>query len=119
MLLEALFFLDLSSFIRAVEVAGFSSVCYWFYFYSLCALFVLFVVMVFMVVSFLLRPVREGGLVKVILLFIAAGFAVYFFESLIKMLGRSGAVPVLLVVIAFVIVFILFGMTLVFMWEDG
>ena len=45
--------------------------------------------------SFSLRPAREGGLAKAILLSIAAGFAVYFFQELTKALvAREIMAPV-------------------------
>jgi len=116
---EALSFWDLPSFIRAAQAAGFSPTRYRLYFFTLCALPALFAAMVFMAASFSLRPAREGGLAKAILLSIAAGFAVYFFQELTKALGRSGAVPVLLAATAPAIAAILLGMTLVFTREDG
>lgn len=116
---EALSFWDLPSFIRSAQAAGFSPTRYRLYFFSLCALPALFAAMVFMAASFSLRPAREGGLAKAILMSIAAGFAVYFFQSLTKTLGRSDAVPVLLAATAPAIASILLGMTLVFTREDG
>jgi lipopolysaccharide export system permease protein len=115
----ALSFWELPGFIRAAQSAGFSAVRYRLYFYTLCALPALFAAMVFMAASFSLRPAREGGMAKAILLSIAAGFAVYFFERLTETLGRSGAVPVLLAATAPAIASILIGMTLVFSREDG
>ncbi|MBV9549215.1 MAG: LPS export ABC transporter permease LptG [Alphaproteobacteria bacterium] len=116
---DALSFWQLPAFIRANQAAGFSPVRYKLYFFSLCALPALFAAMVFMAASFSLRPAREAGLAKAILLSIAAGFAVYFFERLTTTLGRSGAVPVLLAATAPAIASILIGMTLVFSREDG
>jgi lipopolysaccharide export system permease protein len=115
----ALSFWELPSFIRTSQSAGFSALRYRLYFYTLCALPALFAAMVFMAASFSLRPAREGGLAKAILLSVAAGFAVYFFEHLTETLGRSGAVPVLLAATAPAIASILIGMTLVFSREDG
>jgi lipopolysaccharide export system permease protein len=115
----ALSFWQLPSFIRAAQSAGFSAVRYRLYFYTLCALPALFAAMVFMAASFSLRPAREGGLAKAILLSVAAGFAVYFFKSLAETLGRSNAVPVELAATAPAIASILIGMTLVFSREDG
>jgi lipopolysaccharide export system permease protein len=116
---DALSFWQLPAFVRAAEAAGFSAVKYRLYFFTLCALPALFAAMVFMAASFSLRPAREGGLAKAILLSIAAGFAVYFFQQLTQTLGRSGAVPVLLAATAPAIASILIGMTLVFSREDG
>jgi lipopolysaccharide export system permease protein len=116
---EALSFWDLPYFIRTAQAAGLSAVRYKLYFYTLCTLPALFAAMVFMAASFSLRPAREGGLAKAILLSVAAGFAVYFFEQLTRTLGRSQAVPVLLAATAPAIASILIGMTLVFSREDG
>lgn len=116
---DALSFWELPSFIRAAQAAGFSPTRYRLYFFSLCALPALFAAMVFMAASFSLRPAREGGLAKAILLSIAAGFVVYFFQRLTETLGRSGAVPVLLAATAPAIASILLGITLVFSREDG
>ena len=115
----ALSFWALPSFVRAYKAAGFSALRYQLYFYTLCALPALFAAMVFMAASFSLRPAREGGLAKAILLSVAAGFGVYFLQHLTETLGRSGAVPVLLAATAPAIASILIGMTLVFSREDG
>jgi lipopolysaccharide export system permease protein len=115
----ALSFWQLSYFIRTAQSAGFSAKRYELYFYQLCALPALFAAMVFMAASFSLRPAREGGLAKAILLSVAAGFAVYFFLQLTATLGSSGTVPILLAATAPAIASILIGMTLVFSREDG
>ena len=75
--------------------------------------------MVFMAASFSLRLSREGGVAKVILFSAACGFGVYFFSDLTRVLGQSGAVPVLLAATAPAIAAILIGMTLLFNQEDG
>jgi lipopolysaccharide export system permease protein len=116
---DALSFWQLPAFVRAAEAAGFSTTKYRLYFFTLCALPALFAAMVFMAASFSLRPAREGGLAKAILFSVAAGFAVYFFQSLTTTLGSSGAVPVMLAATAPSIASILIGMTLVFSREDG
>jgi lipopolysaccharide export system permease protein len=116
---DALSFWELPSSIRTNMAAGFSALRYRLYFFTLCAMPALFAAMVFMAASFSLRPAREGGLAKAILLSVAAGFGVYFFQKLTETLGRSGAVPVLLAASAPAIASILIGMTLVFSREDG
>jgi lipopolysaccharide export system permease protein len=55
----------------------------------------------------------------VILLSAACGFGVFFFQNLTTVLGRSGAVPILLAATAPALASILIGMTLVFSQEDG
>lgn len=116
---DALSFWDLPSYIRAAQAAGFSASRYQLYLYTLYALPALFAAMVFMAASFSLKLGREGGMAKVILLSAACGFGVFFFQDLTMVLGRSGAVPVLLAATAPALASILIGMTLVFSQEDG
>ena len=116
---DALSFWDLPGYIRAAQAAGFSATRYQLYLYTLYALPALFAAMVFMAASFSLRLGREGGMAKVILFSAACGFGVYFFQDLTTVLGRSGAVPILLAATAPALASILIGMTLVFSHEDG
>jgi lipopolysaccharide export system permease protein len=116
---DTLSFWDLPGYIRAAQAAGFSAIRYQLYLYTLYALPALFAAMVIMAASFSLRLAREGGVFKVILFGSAAGFGVYFFSDLTRVLGQSGAVPVLLAATAPAIAAILIGMTLLFNQEDG
>jgi lipopolysaccharide export system permease protein len=116
---DALSFWDLPSYIRAAQAAGFSASRYQLYLYTLYALPALFAAMVFMAASFSLRPGREAGMARVILFSAACGFGVFFFQDLTTVMGRSGAVPILLAATAPALASILIGMTLVFSQEDG
>jgi lipopolysaccharide export system permease protein len=116
---DTLSFWDLPGYIRAAQAAGFSAAKYQLYLYTLYALPALFAAMVFMSASFSLRLGRDGGMAKVILFSAAAGFAVYFFQDLTRVLGQSGALPILLAATAPALASILIGMTLVFSQEDG
>jgi len=116
---DTLSFWDLPGFIRAAQAAGFSATRYQLYLYTLYALPALFAAMVLMAASFSLRLSREGGVAKVMLFSAACGFAVYFFSDLTRVLGQSGAVPVLLAATAPAVAAILIGMTLLFNQEDG
>jgi len=116
---DTLSFWDLPGYIRAAQAAGFSASKYQLYLYTLYALPALFAAMVFMAASFSLRFGRDIGLTKEILLSAAAGFGVFFFQDLTHVLGRSGAVPILLAATAPALASILIGMTLVFAQEDG
>ena len=116
---DAISFWELPTYIRAAQAAGFSPKRYQLYLYTLYALPALFAAMVFMAASFSLKPGRESGAGKAILLSAACGFGVYFFQSLTTMLGRSGTVPILLAATAPALASILIGMTLVFSQEDG
>jgi lipopolysaccharide export system permease protein len=116
---DTLSFWDLPGYIRAAQSAGFSAAKYQLYLYTLYALPALFAAMVFMAASFSLRLGREGGVAKVVLFSAFCGFGVYFFQDLTSVLGRSGAVPILLAATAPALASILIGMTLVFSQEDG
>lgn len=116
---DALSFWDLPGYIRAAKSAGFSASRYELYLYTLYALPALFAAMVFMAASFSLKLGREAGMAKVILFSAACGFGVYFFQNLTFVLGRSGAVPILLAATAPALASILIGMTLIFSHEDG
>jgi lipopolysaccharide export system permease protein len=116
---DTLSFWDLPGYIRAAQAAGFSASKYQLYLYTLYTLPALFAAMVFMAASFSLKLGREGGMARVIMFSAAAGFAVYFFEDLTSVLGKSGAVPILLAATAPALASILIGMTLVFSQEDG
>ena len=116
---DALSFWDLPNYIRAAQSAGFSASRYQRGLYTLYALPALFAAMVFMAASFSLKLGREAGLAKVILFSAACGFGVYFFQNLTTVLGRSGAVPILLAATAPALASILIGMTLIFSHEDG
>jgi lipopolysaccharide export system permease protein len=116
---DTLSFWDLPGFIRAAQAAGFSGTRYKLYLYTLYALPVLFAAMVFMAASFSLRPLRDGGIAKIILFSAAGGFGVYFFSDMTRVMGQSGALPIILAASAPAIASIFIGMTLVFNQEDG
>jgi lipopolysaccharide export system permease protein len=56
---------------------------------------------------------------RVILFSAACGFGVYFFSDMTRVMGQSGALPILLAASAPAIASIFIGMTLVFNQEDG
>ena len=116
---DALSFWDLPGYIRAAKAAGFSAARYELYLYTLYALPALFAAMVFMAASFSLKPARDSGMAKIILLSAGCGFGVFFFQDLTTVLGRSGTVPILLAATAPALASILIGMTLVLSQEDG
>ncbi len=116
---DTLSFWDLPGFIASAQAAGFSATRYQLYFYTLLALPALFAAMVFMAASFSLRIARFGGMTRVILYSVFAGFGVYFFSVLTQTLGQSGILPVALAATAPAAAAILIGMTLVFHQEDG
>jgi lipopolysaccharide export system permease protein len=116
---DTLSFWDLPGYIRAAQAAGFSATRYQLYLYTLYALPALFAAMVFMAASFSLKFGRDVGVTKIILFSAACGFGVYFFQDLTSVLGKTGAVPILLAATAPALASILIGMTLVFSQEDG
>lgn len=116
---ETLSFWELPAFIASAQNAGFTTVRYRLYLYSLLALPAMFVAMVFMAASFSLRVSRSGGLGRVVLKGALCGFGVYFFSEMVTALGRSSILPVALAATAPALAAILVGMALVFHQEDG
>jgi len=116
---ETISFWNLPQFISTAERAGFSATRYILYFDQLLLLPAMFAAMVFMAASFSLRLARLGGMGRVVLFSVLAGFGIYFFDNLTRALGISGILPVALAAAAPATVAILLGMTLVFHQEDG
>lgn len=116
---ETLSFWELPAFIASAQNAGFTTVRYRLYLYSLLALPALFVAMVFMAASFSLKISRSGGMLGVVLKGALCGFSVYFFSEMVTALGRSAILPVALAATAPALAAILVGMALVFHREDG
>jgi lipopolysaccharide export system permease protein len=116
---DTLSFWALPAFIHSAQNAGFTTVRYRLYLYSLLTLPVLFAAMVFMAASFSLKVSRSGGLGRVVLIGALSGFGVYFFTDLTRALGQSSILPAGLAATAPAAAAILIGMTLVFHQEDG
>ncbi len=116
---DTLSFWTLPGFIATARQAGFSATKYQLYFDTLLVLPAMFAAMVFMAASFTLRLARLGGLGRVIVLSVLAGFGIYFFGQLTQALGETGVLPVALAAAAPATAAILLGMTLVFHQEDG
>jgi lipopolysaccharide export system permease protein len=116
---DTLSFWELPGFIRSAQNAGFSALRYELYLYTLLAMPAMFAAMVFMAASFSVRLGRSGGLMRLSLISILSGFAVYFFSEFSRALGQTGILPVALAATAPATASILIGMTLVFNQEDG
>jgi lipopolysaccharide export system permease protein len=116
---DTLSFWALPGFIASAQNAGFTTVKYRLYLYTLLAMPILFAAMVFMAASFSLKVSRGGGVSRVVLIGALCGFAVYFFGNLTSALGQSGILPAWLAATAPALAAILTGMTLVFHQEDG
>lgn len=116
---ETLSFWELPAFIASAQNAGFTTIRYRLYLYSLLALPALFAAMVFIAASFSLRVSRNGGLGRVVLMGALCGFGVYFCSEMATALGRSNILPALLAATAPALAAILVGMSLVFHQEDG
>lgn len=116
---ETISFWDLPRFIQTAQSAGFSATRYLLYFDTLLVLPAMFAAMVFMAASFSLRLARLGGMTRVTIFSVMAGFGVYFFGDVTQALGQSGILPVALAAAAPAAAAILLGMTLVFHQEDG
>lgn len=116
---DTLSFWALPAFIASAQNAGFTTVRYRLYLYTLLAMPVLFAAMIFMAASFSLRVPRGGGIGRVVLVGALCGFGVYFFSDLTRALGQTSILPTWLAATAPALAAILIGMALVFHREDG
>ncbi len=116
---ETISFWDLPGFIRTLEAAGFSALRHRLYWQrSIAGPFLLFA-MVLIAASFSLRPPRRGGVAKLLVGGIGAGFLLFFLSNLVAALGQNASIPILLAAWAPAIVSTLIGLSLLLHLEDG
>lgn len=116
---ETISFWALPDFIRTMEVTGFDATTLRIHFQSLLAQPLLFAAMVLLAAVVSLRPPREQGAFKFLVIGIAIGFLVFFLSSYLKALGASHQLPVILSAWAPAIVTALIGVTIMLGQEDG
>ncbi|MBE7637014.1 LPS export ABC transporter permease LptG [Sneathiella sp. P13V-1] len=112
-------FWELPKFIRTLEEAGFSALNHRIYWHSLIASPVLLMAMVLVAATFSLRTTRRGGGSILIMAGITSGFVFYFFTDIIRALGMSGNLPVLLAAWIPAVAIIFLGVAMMFHLEDG
>ncbi len=116
---ETLNIWELSEFIGTANAAGFSVHRHRFHWHALASKPFLFASMVFLAATFSLRISRMGGVVRLIMAGVLAGFGLFFISDVTGALGQSGLLPPTLAAYAPTAITALLGMTMVFHMEDG
>ena len=116
---ETISFWSIPEYINIMEDTGFPATRLYIHFQSLLAEPFLLAAMVLLAATFSLQPPRFGGAATLIVLGIAAGFIVFFVQSMLQAFGISQKVPVNLAAWTPAIVGILLGVTALLHLEDG
>ncbi|MBM3489155.1 MAG: LPS export ABC transporter permease LptG [Alphaproteobacteria bacterium] len=116
---STLSFWTLPRFIDGLRQAGFSALLHRLHWHSLLATPLLLAVMVPLAAAFSLRFHRRGGAGLVIGAGVLSGFLLYFLGDLVRALGQSGSVPIVLAAWAPGAISLLAALALLFHLEDG
>ncbi len=116
---ETLPFWELSEFIETAQAAGFSVYRHSFHWHQLLSTPFLLMAMVFLAAIFSLRLSRAGGVARLLVAGVFAGFALFFISDVAGALGQSGILPPALAAWGPTMVTGLLGMTILFHLEDG
>ncbi len=116
---DTISFWDLPRFIETAEAAGFSTTKYRLHWHSILTIPALLCAMVLIAAAVSLRMTRLGGVSKLLISGILAGFFLYFVADLSFALGVSGNLPVPLAAWAPTVASMLLGLTTLFHLEDG
>jgi len=116
---ETISFWNIPEYITIMEDTGFPATRLYIHFQSLIAQPFLLAAMVLLAATFSLRPPRIGGVATMIVLGIAAGFLVFFVQSMLQAFGVSQKIPVDLAAWTPSIVSLLLGVTALLHLEDG
>jgi lipopolysaccharide export system permease protein len=110
---------ELPGFIALLDRSGFSSIRHRLHFQSLLALPLLSGTMVLVAAGFSMRPVRRGGVARMIMSGVAAGFALFVVSKVAEQFGQSGALPALLAAWAPAASGLMLALSLLLHLEDG
>jgi len=116
---DTISFWNIPEYIRIMTETGFPAIRLSIHFQSLLAQPVLFAAMVLLAATFSLRPPRFGGTGVMIALGVAAGFFIFFMESMLDAFGVSQKIPAYLAAWTPATVSLLLGMTALLHREDG
>ncbi|MBV9813251.1 MAG: LptF/LptG family permease, partial [Acetobacteraceae bacterium] len=109
----------LPGFIRMLDMSGFSSIRHRLQFQSLLALPLLAGTMALVAAGFSMRPVRRGGVARMIGSGFAAGFALFALSKIVEEFGQSGTLPPALAAWAPAAAGLLLSLALLLHLEDG
>ena len=110
---------SLPGFIALLERSGFSTIRHRLHFQELLALPLLAGTMALVSAGFSMRPVRRGGVARMIGSGIAAGFALFTISKIAEQFGQSGALPPIMAAWAPSGAGLLLAITLLLHLEDG
>lgn len=110
---------DLPHFILLAEAAGLPTVRYNIRFHDLCATPLKLTAMVLIAALFSLGPMRSGDGSRLLLLAVAAGFALYIFAEVSNALGESGFAPPILAAWTPALVATIFAVTMMMRFEEA
>ncbi len=109
----------LPDFIRLLDRSGFSSIRHRLHFQALLALPLLAGTMALLSAGFSMRPVRRGGVARMIGSGVAAGFALFVISKIAEEFGQSGVLPVALAAWAPTVAGLMLTLALLLHTEDG
>lgn len=112
-------FWALPRFIETLEATGFPALRHRIYYQSLLAQPVLFCAMVLFAAVFSLRMPRRGGMLVMLTGGVLTGFVVFVVTDVIRTLGLSGTIPVLLAAWSPAVIAVMLGVTVLLHLEDG
>ena len=110
---------SLPGFIALLERSGFSAIRHRLHFQELLALPLLAGTMALVSAGFSMRPVRRGGVARMIGSGVAAGFALFTISKVAEQFGQSGALPPVMAAWAPAGAGLLLAITLLLHLEDG
>ncbi|MCQ8277069.1 LPS export ABC transporter permease LptG [Acetobacteraceae bacterium KSS8] len=109
----------LPGFIRLLDRSGFSSIRHRLHFQSLLALPLLAGTMALVSAGFSMRPVRRGGVARMIASGVGAGFLLFTVSKVAEQFGQSGALPPIMAAWAPAAAGLLLAIALLLHLEDG
>lgn len=116
---ETISFWKIPEYLRIMEETGFPTSALHIHFQAMLAKPFLLAAMVLLAAAFSLRPTRFSGGGMLITLGVAAGFFIFFMESMLQAFGISQKIPVILAAWTPAIVTLLVGVTALLHLEDG
>ncbi|MBS0960126.1 LPS export ABC transporter permease LptG [Acetobacter thailandicus] len=116
---ETLSIWTLPGFIHLLDTSGFSSVRHRIHFQSLLAIPVLAGTMTLVAAGFSMRPIRRGGVARMIGSGVAAGFLLFTVSKVAEQFGNSGALPPIMAAWAPAVAGLCLALSLLLHLEDG
>ena len=110
---------ELPGFIALLDRSGFSSIRHRLHFQALLSLPLLAGTMVLVAAGFSMRPTRRGGVARMIMSGVAAGFALFVVSKIAEQFGQSGGLPALLAAWAPAAAGVMLALALLLHLEDG